>query len=68
MYAVQKANEAVAAVAPKAPAASTLAAGFGISAGMYSHAGHALQLLVLKIYHRQLTVLGNQESGLCVFD
>ena len=54
MHAVQKANEEAAAVAPKAPAAapaaSTLAAGFGISAGMYHHAGHALQLVVLKIY------------------
>ncbi len=61
MNAVQKANEKLGALAPKAPAAapaaSNLAAGFGISAGMFCHAGHALQSLVLKICHRQFTGL-----------
>ncbi len=58
MHAVQKANEKLAAMAPKAPAAapaaSTSATSSGISAGVYCHAGvhchaaFALQSLVLK--------------------
>ncbi len=63
MHAVQKANEEVCALVPKAlaaaPAAATLATGFGISASVYHRAGHALQLVVLTTYHRQLAVLGN---------
>ncbi len=53
MHAVQKANEKLAAMAPKAPAAAPAAANsatcLGISAGVYRHAGLASQSLVLII-------------------
>ena len=52
MHVVQKANEKLAAMAPKAPAAapaaSSSATGSGVSAGVYGHAGLALQSVCSK--------------------